>query len=85
MKDTVPRARLSGRAHQFLLMLRDFGHLDEEASDRLVVAACDMVSQPNGVIELHVVRRMAAMMLAPGKVDGDFTVMLAEDWPLLFS
>ncbi len=85
MKDTVPRARLSGRAHQFLLMLRDFGHLDEEGADRLVVAACDMVTDPNGVIELHVVRRMAAMMLAPVGPEGELSAVLAEDWPVLFS
>ncbi len=80
---TVPVARVSGRAARFVHMLRDFGHLDAEGADRLLLGAMDMLG-PGGVVELRDVRRAAAMMLFsdPGEPGSPH---LAADWPILFS
>ena len=84
------RARLSGPAFRFAMLLRDFGHLDEQGLSQLLLAvpeeqALDEGAEPVlGVIE---VRRAAAKLLferSASEAEQGRTP-LNEDWPLLFS
>lgn len=80
-----PLSRLSGRAARFVQMLRDFGHLDDEGVNRLVLGAADLLGPgANGEVGLAEVRRAAAMMLFPEGPE-DNGPILEADWPILFS
>jgi hypothetical protein len=83
-RQTGPRrARLTGRAAQFVHLLQDFGHLDEEGASRLMVALADGGrGNREEMFDLHDVRRLAAAMLF-GQ-EGENQAILEEDWPLLF-
>ena len=81
----VPLIQLTGRATRFVQMLRDFGHLDDEAVNRLLLGAADL--QAPGVVgpvDLPEVRRAAAMLLFPEGEVPQGSLLLA-DWPILFS
>lgn len=80
----IPESRLTGRASRFVFMLREFGHLDDEGVNRVLLGAADLRPGGAGLIDLPDVRRAAAMVLFP---DGDEppTGLLAADWPILFS
>jgi hypothetical protein len=82
------RARLTGPAFRFAMLLRDFGHLDDVGLSQLLVTVIDDVdvgepgSEPD--IDLATLRRAAARQLFETTGEGA-GVVLAEDWPLLFS
>ena len=78
---------LSGRAARWIQLLQEFGHVDPQGADRLIVAAADLHAElgvPGDRIDLATVRRAAAMVLFPGG-PGAPSPVLEEDWPLLFS
>lgn len=82
------RARLTGRASRFVLLLRDFGHLDEQGLNDLVLAAADEANgSGEAVVDLATMRRIAARQLfAAGSEDlREKRGILSEDWTLLFS
>ena len=85
MNDAL-RARITGRAARWLELVKDYGHLDEEALDMLLVEIADDFGEPvEALVDLPVVRRIAAELLfdrSPEGEDGDDVV--AEDWALLF-
>lgn len=80
--------RLTGRATRWVHLLQDFGHLDLDGVDRLLIAVADLHAElggpPGGWIDLPVVRRAAAMLLTATD-DGQLPAILEEDWQLLFS
>lgn len=82
------RAALSGQASRFVMLLRDFGHLDEAGVSALLLDAAD-ASEDSGVarVDLEEMRRIAARHLfersAAQLRDGEG--ILSEDWRLLFS
>lgn len=77
---------VDGRSAQFVQLLRDLGHTDDELEARILFGA-PAGSRPDdahGEVDLATMRRAAAMELFErhdGVVDG----LLAEDWSLLFS
>jgi hypothetical protein len=84
------RARMTGRAFRFALMLRDFGHLDDAGLNQLLVTALEGAEpgeDPEIEVDLDAVRRVAARVLFErgGPEIGEGRGLLAEDWPLLFS
>ena len=81
--------RLTGRAARWIHLLHDFGHLDGESVDRLLIAVADLHAElggePDAWIDLPLVRRAAAVLLLTLRDDGSMSMILEEDWPLLFS
>ncbi|MBA2319590.1 MAG: hypothetical protein H0V89_00420 [Deltaproteobacteria bacterium] len=79
----VRQIRLTGRATRFVALLAEYGHLDADGVNRVLLAAAELV--PDGhpaAVDIDLVRRAAAILLAPPT---DVTGPLAEDWALLFS
>jgi len=80
--------RLSGRGARFVQLLHDFGHIDSEGADRLLVAVAELHTELGGELDepadVDLVRRAAAMLFAPPGEDS-ISPLLEEDWPLLFS
>lgn len=79
--------RLTGRAARWVQLLLDFGHVDPDGADRLLVAVAELHAEEGdaeSLADLPLVKRAAAMLFAP---DGDEPLpgILEEDWPLLFS
>lgn len=82
----VPQVRLTGRASRFVFMLRDFGHLDDEGVDRLLLGAADLRGPGAvGPLDLPEVRRAAAMLLFTELDGAPPPALLQADWPILFS
>lgn len=84
------RIRLTGRAHRFLNLLQDFGHIDDGRIDELLVTVAEMGGPgAETTIDLPVVRRVAAIFLFgnghPDALQDLDQGILAEDWPFLFS
>lgn len=83
-----PSYVLEGRAARWAQLLLDFGHLDAEGLDRLLVAVAELAAEaghpPDRPVGLDVVRRAAAILLLP-QDDLPLPHILEEDWPLLFS
>lgn len=79
--------RLTGRAARWVRLLQDFGHLDSEAVDRLLIGIADLYPEatlpPGELIDLPVVRRAAAVILSANAAP--LSPILEEDWPLLFA
>lgn len=79
---------LSGRAARWLKLVEEFGHLGPEGMDRLYVGIAELAAEtghpPDAPVDLELVRRAAAMVLAPVG-DEPMPQILEEDWPLLFS
>ena len=66
-------------------MLHDFGHVDEDGVDRLLLGIGELPEVvPGAPVDIDLARRAAAMLLFPGEEAGASS-MLVEDWPLLFS
>ena len=80
----VLELKITGRAARFIQLLRDFGHLDEEGANQLLVGLGDVVGEHSPVVDLHSVRRVASMVLFNNE-QGPQQDVLAEDWPFLFS
>ncbi|MEQ1506228.1 MAG: hypothetical protein ABMB14_28610 [Myxococcota bacterium] len=80
--------RLTGRAARWVHLLHDFGHLDDQGVDRLLIAVADLHAELGGAdegwIDLPLVRRAAAVLLTATREDGLLPLILEEDWPLLF-
>lgn len=84
---TALGVKLTGRAARWMQLLEDFGHLDPDGIDRVMVGVADLCPPgPDGarVADLAEVRRAAAMVLFPATL-GRSGSLLDEDWPLLFS
>jgi hypothetical protein len=81
--------RLTGRAHRWVGLLQEFGHLDTEGADRLLVAVAelhaDMGGEDGAIVDLPLVRRAAAMLLVPTELPEGLPALLDDDWPLFFS
>ena len=79
-----PAVRISGRAVRFLELLQEYGHLDNEGLNRVLLGAGEVDGAPlAGRVDVAEARRAAAMVLFHA-ADPD-NGALAEDWPLLFS
>ena len=80
----IPQIRLTGRAARFVELLGEYGHLDTEALNRVLLGAAEL-DMTGGAepVDVDVVRRAAAMVLFPALEIGD--AALVEDWPRLFS
>lgn len=82
---SLPVHQLSGRAARFALMLRDFGHVDDEGVNRLLLGSADLRGPgAGGPVDLDEVRRAAAILLFPD-VGSEPGSVLDQDWPILFS
>jgi len=85
MNDAL-RARITGRAARWLELVKDYGHLDDETLDALLVAIADDFGEiEETLVDLPDIRRLAAEVLfdrSPEGEDGDDVI--AEDWALLF-
>lgn len=80
-EDTV---QLTGRAARYIQLLLEFGLVDPDTANRVVVGVAEMVQ--GRVADVADVRRAAAMVLFPSEEEGPaLDGVLAEDWPLLFS
>lgn len=79
---------LDGRAARWVQLLQDFGHLDADGQDRLLVAVAELAAESghpaDRPVGLDMVRRAAAILLLPDD-DHPMPQILEEDWPLLFS
>lgn len=79
----IRQIRLTGRATRFVALLAEYGHLDSDGVNRVLLAAAELVPEGNrGAVDIDLVKRAAAMLLAP---PDDVAGPLAEDWALLFS
>lgn len=78
--------RLTGRAARWVRLLQDFGHLDSDGVDRLLVTVADLHAETGGgtegLVDLPLVRRAAAALLCN---DEPLSPILEEDWSLLFA
>jgi len=86
------RARLTGPAFRFAMLLREFGHLDDAGLNELLITSAEAVEPSDDPtdepeVDVAVVRRLAAgLLFARGGADlTSDEGILAEDWPLLFS
>ena len=82
---SVPRVVLTGRAARWIALLHDYGHLDGDATNRLMLGVAELVPAGETQVDLDVVRRAAAMMLFPAGESDLSGTPLGEDWSLLFS
>lgn len=79
----VLRARFSGRAARFVDLLQDYGHLDDQGANRLLVTVAELRGgSDESPIDLDAVRKVAAMVLFS---DEEPAAALTEDWRYLFS
>lgn len=80
--------RLTGRGARFVQLLQDFGHIDNDGADRLLVAVAELHTELGAELDepadIDLVRRAAAMLFSPPS-DESVSPLLEEDWPLLFS
>lgn len=82
-------SKLTGKAARWLRLLEDFGHLEGEDIDRLLVGAAELspraadasMARPAPIDE-RLLRQAAAIMLFAHVEESP---ALAEDWPLLFT
>jgi hypothetical protein len=77
--------RLTGHAAQFLRLVQDLGHLDEEAVARLLQSVGAQRGERSGLVELDELRRAVAHSLFERSGGTIQDGLLGEDWPLLFS
>jgi hypothetical protein len=77
---------VTGHAARYAQLLVDFGHIEEEDVNRLLLAVGEVADEGADVIDLAVLRRASAMWLYPqGNAPEELPALLFEDWPLLFS
>ncbi len=85
MNAAVYSVRLTGRATRFLQLLQDYGHLDDQGFDQVLLGLAEIVgTQEGALVDLPMVRRMAAATLF-GPDAEDPEGVLTQDWPFLFS
>jgi hypothetical protein len=83
-RPTVQHLEFEPRAGDFLELLRDLGHLDDAAVERLSGA---LVASPHGrVVAFAEVRRAAAVALfdAESSTRPDARELLTQEWARLF-
>jgi hypothetical protein len=83
--NNIQKTRLTGDAFRYLLLLKDFGHLDDEALSQVVLGFSPhaaLSEQPE--LDRDSVRRAAAMLLFNGSHSQD-PALLDADWPYVFS
>jgi hypothetical protein len=86
---------LTGRATRWIQVLQDFGHLDNDGTDRLLIFIADLAAKEQAPsddpcarvwVDVDLVRRAAAILLARDQGESPhLPLLLEEDWPLLFS
>jgi hypothetical protein len=85
-RSPIQHLELEPRAGDFLEMLRDLGHLDEPAVERLTEK---LVAQPRAgrVVTYEELRRAAAILLfdAESGMRSDSKELLTQEWARLFS
>ena len=85
LPSTVQHLELEPRAADFLDLLRDLGHLDPVAAEKL---SAELVSQarPDKIVRLEDVRRAAAVLLfeSEATLRPDARELLAAEWGRLF-
>jgi hypothetical protein len=82
----VVRVRITGRAHRFLQMMQDLGHLEEEdVTDVLLSLHAANGSRGPAIADLDTVRAAVAYLLFQDDEGSGPGGILAEDWPHLFS
>jgi hypothetical protein len=86
MSKPIQHLEFEPRAGDFLEMLRDLGHLDDVAIEKLT---SDLVSQqrPGRLVTFDEVRRATALALfdAETAMRPDARELLTQEWPRLFS
>ena len=85
-RSPIQHLELEPRAGDFLELLRDLGHLDDPAVERLTA---QLVAQPRGgrVVTYEELRRAVAVLLfdADAAMRPESKELLAQEWPRLFS
>jgi hypothetical protein len=85
-RSPIQHLELEPRAGDFLEMLRDLGHLDEPAVERLTE---QLVAQPRPgrVVTYEELRRAAAILLfdAETNMRAESKELLTQEWARLFS
>lgn len=88
---------LTGRAARWLQLLQDFGHIDTEMADQILIFVADIAAKEHEAelrvnprtrvsIDLVQIRRAAALLVARDLEDApQLPMVLEEDWPLFFS
>lgn len=81
---------LTGRAARWLQLLQEFGHIDADSTDRLLIFISDLATRERRGenplwVDLPEVRRATALLLVRDLEDGGPFDLLEEDWPLFFS
>lgn len=81
----IQKNRLTGEAFRYLLLLRDFGHLDDQTLSQVVLGFSPHSLLPEEVeLDQTSIRRAAAMVLFDGSQSQDSS-LLNSDWPYIFS
>lgn len=82
----IQHLELEPRAGDFLELLRDLGHLDDAAVEKITSA---LVAQPRAgrIVTLDELRRAVASHLfdAEATLRADARELLTQEWPRLFS
>jgi hypothetical protein len=66
LSNDVRRIRLTGRATRFVALLAEYGHLDSEGVNRVLLAAAELVPEKHrGPVDIDLVRRAAPLLIAP--------------------
>ena len=82
----IRRVRVTGRAAKFVALLQEYGHLDDEGAEDVLVDVAEFLGTPKGrKVDLADVRRFAASALFDTEGGDAGPAALSEDWPLLFS
>ncbi|MFN7147705.1 MAG: hypothetical protein ACK4YP_28305 [Myxococcota bacterium] len=85
-RPTIQHLELDPRASDFLEMLRDLGHLDDAAVEKLTTQLVAS-PRPGRLVTFEELRRAVAMLLfdAETTMRPDARELLAQEWPRLFS
>jgi hypothetical protein len=80
----VRRIKISGAAARYIKLLQDYGHLDAEGVNRLMLGLSELCDPDSDApVSVATARRAAALMLFPER-EGEPSVILQEDWTILF-
>lgn len=74
--------RLTGKSERYVKLLQQYGHLDEDGVNRLLLAVSEVVGNERRPVELPMLRRIAAMILIN---EAKSEALLEADWEMLFS
>jgi hypothetical protein len=83
---TIQKNRLTGEGFRYLMLLRDFGHLDEQLVSQVVLGFSSQSPFTDEVeLDHWAVRRAAAMVLFDDGSQSQDAELLDADWPYIFS